>query len=236
MQVEQLSTASGVVIEGPLLITPQIFGDGRGFFYESWNQRRFDEAVGCPTTFVQDNHSRSCRGVLRGLHYQLEPEPQGKLVRCPVGVIFDVAVDLRRSSATFGQWVGAELSADNQQQLWVPVGFGHGFLTLSESAEVLYKASGYWSKSCERSLRWNATRISPSPGPWAAWSLCWRRRMLMPLSLRQGWRLGRYLREGAAHRHCRPTGPGPAPAGACGSGADRHLPQRRQWFAGPGSG
>ena len=139
MQVEELSTASGVVIEGPLLITPQIFGDGRGFFYESWNQRRFDEAVGCPINFLQDNHSRSCRGVLRGLHYQLEPEPQGKLVRCPVGLIFDVAVDLRRSSATFGQWVGAELSADNQQQLWVPVGFGHGFLTLSESAEVLYK-------------------------------------------------------------------------------------------------
>jgi dTDP-4-dehydrorhamnose 3,5-epimerase len=155
MQVEQLTAASGRVIEGPLLITPKVFGDDRGFFYESWNQRSFDEAVGCPTTFEQDNHSRSCRGVLRGLHYQLEPEPQGKLVRCTVGVIFDVAVDLRRSSATFGQWVGAELSADNQQQLWVPVGFGHGFLTLSESAEVLYKASGFWSKSCERSLRWN---------------------------------------------------------------------------------
>ncbi len=104
MQVEQLTAASGRVIEGPLLITPKVFGDDRGFFYESWNQRRFDEAVGCPTTFVQDNHSRSCRGVLRGLHYQLEPEPQGKLVRCPVGVIFDVAVDLRRSSATFGEW------------------------------------------------------------------------------------------------------------------------------------
>jgi dTDP-4-dehydrorhamnose 3,5-epimerase len=104
-------------VAGPLLITPQVFGDDRGFFYESWNQRRFDEAVGCPNTFEQDNHSRSCRGVLRGLHYQLEPEPQEKLVRCPVSVIFDVAVDLRRSSATFGQWVGAELSASNQQQL-----------------------------------------------------------------------------------------------------------------------
>jgi dTDP-4-dehydrorhamnose 3,5-epimerase len=155
MQVEQLSTGSGVPMQGPLLITPQVFGDDRGFFYESWNQRRFDEAVGAPTSFVQDNHSRSSRGVLRGLHYQLEPEPQGKLVRCTAGAIFDVAVDLRRSSATFGQWVGAELSADNQQQLWVPVGFGHGFLTLSASAEVLYKASGYWSKTCERSLRWN---------------------------------------------------------------------------------
>lgn len=155
MQVEQLRTATGQVIEGPLLITPRVFADDRGFFYESWNQRRFDDAVGTPTTFSQDNHSLSCRGVLRGLHYQLEPEPQGKLVRCPVGAVFDVAVDLRRSSATFGQWVGAELNAENQQQLWVPVGFGHGFLTLSESAEVLYKARGFWSKSCERSLLWN---------------------------------------------------------------------------------
>ena len=159
MQVEQLSTASGGVIEGPLLITPQIFADGRGFFYESWNQRRFDEAVGCPTTFVQDNHSRSCRGVLRGLHYQLEPEPQGKLVRCPVGVIFDVAVDIRRSSPTFGQWVAAELNAQTQQQLWVPMGFAHGFLTLSDHAEVLYKASGFWSKTCERSLRWSDLEV-----------------------------------------------------------------------------
>jgi dTDP-4-dehydrorhamnose 3,5-epimerase len=155
MQVEQLRSHGGQVVEGPLLITPRVFGDDRGFFFESWNQRRFDEAAGTPTTFCQDNHSSSCRGVLRGLHYQLEPEPQGKLVRCPVGAVFDVAVDLRRGSPTFGQWVGAELNADNQQQLWVPVGFAHGFLTLSEAAEVLYKASGFWSKSCERSLLWN---------------------------------------------------------------------------------
>jgi dTDP-4-dehydrorhamnose 3,5-epimerase len=155
MQVEQLRSTGGQVIEGPLLISPRVFADGRGFFFESWNQRRFDEAVGTPTIFCQDNHSRSSKGVLRGLHYQLEPEPQGKLVRCTVGAIFDVAVDLRRSSPTFGQWVGAELSAENQQQLWVPVGFGHGFLTLSDTAEVLYKASGFWSKSCERSLLWN---------------------------------------------------------------------------------
>jgi dTDP-4-dehydrorhamnose 3,5-epimerase len=160
MQAEQLRTGSGAVIEGPLLITPQVFGDDRGFFLESWNQRRFDEAVGTPNTFCQDNHSRSSRGVLRGLHYQLEPDPQGKLVRCPVGAVFDVAVDLRRSSATFGQWVGAELSAENQRQLWVPVGFAHGFLTLSESAEVLYKASGFWSKSCERSLRWDDPQLA----------------------------------------------------------------------------
>ena len=160
MQVEQLRTASGQPINGPLLITPQVFGDGRGFFYESWNQRRFDDAVGESTSFSQDNHSRSSRGVLRGLHYQLQPEPQGKLVRCPVGAIFDVAVDLRHSSATFGQWVGAELSADNHQQLWVPVGFAHGFLTISETAEVLYKASGFWSRSCERSLRWSDHQLA----------------------------------------------------------------------------
>ena len=160
MQVEQLSTASGQVMDGPLLITPQVFGDDRGFFYESWNQHRFDQAVGIPTSFSQDNHSRSSRGVLRGLHYQLEPEPQGKLVRCPVGAIFDVAVDLRRSSPTFGEWVGAELSAENHRQLWVPVGFAHGFLTLTDSAEVLYKASGFWSKSCERSLRWNDPELA----------------------------------------------------------------------------
>jgi dTDP-4-dehydrorhamnose 3,5-epimerase len=160
MQVEQLRTASGQPINGPLLITPQVFGDGRGFFYESWNQRRFDDAVGESTSFSQDNHSRSSRGVLRGLHYQLQPEPQGKLVRCPVGAIFDVAVDLRRSSATFGQWVGAELNATNHRQLWVPVGFAHGFLTISETAEVLYKASGFWSRSCERSLRWSDHQLA----------------------------------------------------------------------------
>ena len=162
MQVEQLSTASGQPMAGPLLITPQVFGDERGFFFESWNQRRFDEAVGEAVSFCQDNHSRSSRGVLRGLHYQLEPEPQGKLVRCTAGAIFDVAVDLRRSSPSFGQWVAATLSAENQQQLWVPVGFAHGFLTLSESAEVLYKASGFWSKACERSLRWDDPQLAIS--------------------------------------------------------------------------
>ena len=149
-------------MEGPLLITPQMFGDDRGFFFESWNQRRFDEAAGSSVCFVQDNHSRSSRGVLRGLHYQLEPEPQGKLVRCPVGEIFDVAVDVRRSSATFGQWVGARLSAESHNQLWVPVGFAHGFLTLSETAEVQYKASGYWSKACERSIRWSDPQLAIS--------------------------------------------------------------------------
>ena len=160
MPIEQLRTASGALMEGPLLITPQVFGDDRGFFYESWNQRRFGDAVGATGCFVQDNHSRSSRGVLRGLHYQLEPEPQGKLVRCPVGEIFDVALDVRRSSPTFGQWVGARLSAESHNQLWVPVGFAHGFLTLSETAEVQYKASGYWSKACERSIRWSDPQLA----------------------------------------------------------------------------
>ena len=158
MQVEHLA------IEGPLLLTPRVFGDARGFFYESWNQRSFADALGLTLEqaphFCQDNHSQSSRGVLRGLHYQLEPEPQGKLVRCVSGEVFDVAVDLRRSSASFGQWVAARLSAENHRQLWVPVGFAHGFLTLSDSAEVLYKASGFWSKSCERSLHWNDPSIA----------------------------------------------------------------------------
>ena len=135
MQAERLKANSGATLSGPLLITPKVFGDDRGFFFESWNQAAFATALeedGQPVpAFVQDNHSRSSRGVLRGLHYQLPPHPQGKLVRCVLGEIFDVAVDLRRSSATFGQWVGAHLSAENHQQLWVPAGFGHGFLTLS---------------------------------------------------------------------------------------------------------
>lgn len=159
MQAERLTTGSGTTLSGPLLITPRVFGDDRGFFLESWNQTAFAaalEADGQPVpAFVQDNHSRSSRGVLRGLHYQLPPHPQGKLVRCVVGEIFDVAVDLRRSSATFGQWVGARLSADNHQQLWVPAGFGHGFLTLSAHAEVLYKTTDFWSRDCEQAVRWD---------------------------------------------------------------------------------
>ena len=169
MSVESLYTTNGQLVEGPLLMIPQAFGDDRGFFYESWNQRRFHAdliAAGTPPAeanalqFSQDNHSRSCRGVLRGLHFQLPPEPQGKLVRCSVGVIFDVAVDLRRGSPSFGQWVAAELSAENHHQLWVPVGFAHGFLTLSEVAEVQYKASGFWNRACERSLRWDDPAIA----------------------------------------------------------------------------
>jgi dTDP-4-dehydrorhamnose 3,5-epimerase len=154
MQAEFLTTADGVTLQGPLLLTPRVFGDDRGFFFESWNQQAFNAAAG-DTTFVQDNHSRSSRGVLRGLHYQLPPHPQGKLVRCVLGEIFDVAVDIRRGSPTFGQWVGARLSAENHQQLWVPPGFAHGFLTLSEHAEVLYKTTDFWSRDCERAIRWD---------------------------------------------------------------------------------
>ena len=164
MPAEALYAPSGQLVEGPLLITPQVFGDKRGFFFESWNERRFrsdviaagvDPAEAEAIQFRQDNHSRSLRGVLRGLHIQLPPEPQAKLVRCSVGLIFDVAVDLRRDSPSYRQWVGAELSAENHRQLWVPVGFAHGFLTLSEVAEVQYKASGFWNRNCERSLRWD---------------------------------------------------------------------------------
>ena len=164
MPAESLCNTAGQPLDGPLLFTPQVFGDERGFFYESWNERRFRSdlrAAGMPAgeveaiQFRQDNHSRSSRGVLRGLHFQLPPEPQGKLVRCSVGAIFDVAVDLRRHSPSYGHWVGARLSAENHQQLWVPVGFAHGFLTLSELAEVQYKATGFWNRDCERSLRWD---------------------------------------------------------------------------------
>ena len=155
MQVEQLHSPQGLRIDGPLLITPRAFGDDRGWFFESWNQNNFNKAAGETVLFSQDNHSRSVRGVLRGLHYQLAPEPQAKLVRASLGSIFDVAVDIRRSSPSFGQWVGAVLSAENKQQLWVPEGFAHGFLTLSDVAEVQYKARGFWNKDCERAIRWN---------------------------------------------------------------------------------
>jgi dTDP-4-dehydrorhamnose 3,5-epimerase len=156
--------AEHFAVPGPVLLTPRIFGDDRGFFLETWNQRSFATCLSLSPEeapqFVQDNQSRSCRGVLRGLHYQLEPEPQGKLVRCVSGEIFDVAVDIRRGSPSFGQWVGARLSGTNHRQLWVPVGFAHGFLTLSESADVLYKASGFWNRDCERSLRWNDPELA----------------------------------------------------------------------------
>lgn len=162
MQVESLTSPQGQQLSGPLLLTPQRFGDDRGWFFESWNQRRFDAAVGEAVVFVQDNHSRSSQGVLRGLHYQLPAAPQAKLVRASVGNIWDVVVDLRASSANYGQWAGVELSADNQQQLWVPEGFAHGFLTLSAVAEVQYKTRGYWSREQERAIRWDDPALAIS--------------------------------------------------------------------------
>ncbi len=136
------------------IIEPKVFGDARGFFYESFNERTFADAVGVEPTFVQDNHSRSVRGVLRGLHYQIA-SAQGKLVRAVVGEVFDVAVDMRKSSPTFGQHVEVRLSAENKRMLWVPVGFAHGFLTVSDVAEVLYKTTDYYAPTHERSLLWN---------------------------------------------------------------------------------
>jgi len=146
--------ATTLAIPGVILIEPAVFGDERGFFFESFNQRRFDELVGRPVTFVQDNHSRSAQHVLRGLHYQIR-QPQGKLVRVVQGEVFDVAVDLRRSSPHFGQWVGAVLSADNKHQLWIPEGFAHGFVVLSERAEFLYKTTDYYAPDAERCILWN---------------------------------------------------------------------------------
>ncbi|MDM0055801.1 dTDP-4-dehydrorhamnose 3,5-epimerase [Variovorax fucosicus] len=137
-----------------LVIEPKVFGDARGFFFESFNNKAFDDAVGKHVEFVQDNHSRSVKGVLRGLHYQIE-QPQGKLVRAVRGAVFDVAVDIRKSSATFGQWVGAELSDENHKQLWVPPGFAHAFLVLTDSADFLYKTTSYYAPAHERAIAWN---------------------------------------------------------------------------------
>jgi len=143
-----------------LIFEPTVFGDHRGFFFESFSQKFFDEAVGTSVSFVQDNHSKSSRGVLRGLHYQLNPNAQGKLVRCVEGEVFDVAVDIRKGSATFGQWVGVELSAENKRQLWIPAGFAHGFVTLTETAEFVYKTTNYYAKESERSIVWNDPDIA----------------------------------------------------------------------------
>lgn len=142
-----------------LIFEPKVFGDERGFFFESFNQKVFEEAVGRKVKFVQDNHSKSSKGVLRGLHYQLEPYAQAKLVRCMVGEVFDVAVDIRKSSPTFGKWVGVNLSAENKHQLWIPEGFAHGFLVLSNTAEVLYKTNNYYNKENERNIIWNDNTI-----------------------------------------------------------------------------
>ena len=142
-------------IPGLLIIEPRVFGDERGFFFESFNEKAFAEVTGVKPCFVQDNHSKSAKGVLRGLHYQLPPKAQGKLVRVVQGEVFDVAVDIRKDSPTYGQWVGEVLSADNKKQLWIPPGFAHGFLTLSDTAEFLYKTTDYWSPEHERAIKWD---------------------------------------------------------------------------------
>lgn len=146
-------------ISDVLILEPKVFGDERGFFFESFNARAFSEATGLNPNFVQDNHSRSQQGVLRGLHYQVQ-QAQGKLVRVTAGEVYDVAVDLRRQSPTFGQWVGAHLSADNKRQMWVPEGFAHGFVVLSEFAEFLYKTTDYYAPAHERCIRWNDPKLA----------------------------------------------------------------------------
>lgn len=150
---------TATAIPDVLVLEPRVFGDERGFFFESFNQQAFDEAVGRKIVFVQDNHSKSTKNVLRGLHYQLPPKAQGKLVRVVQGEVFDVTVDIRKESATFGHWVGEILSAENKRQMWIPPGFAHGFLTLSESAEFLYKTTDYYSPEHERCIRWNDPKL-----------------------------------------------------------------------------
>jgi dTDP-4-dehydrorhamnose 3,5-epimerase len=142
-----------------LLLEPKVHGDARGFFMESWTERAFNDLVGKPVHFVQDNHSRSAKGVLRGLHYQLPPHAQGKLVRVTAGSVFDVAVDMRRDSPLFGHWTGVELSAENHRQLWIPPGFAHGFLVLSDTADLLYKTTDYYAPECEAAVAWNDPAI-----------------------------------------------------------------------------
>ena len=151
--------ATPLAIADVMLIEPKVFGDSRGFFYESFNQQAFDQATGVHLPFVQDNHSRSRRGVLRGLHYQLPPKAQGKLVRVVRGAVFDVAVDIRRDSPTYGQWVGVELSEENHRQLWIPPGLAHGFVVLTDTADFLYKTTDYYSPAHERAIRWDDPAI-----------------------------------------------------------------------------
>ena len=147
-------------IDGVLIFEPKVFGDERGFFMESFNQRSFNDAIGHEVGFVQDNHSRSAKGVLRGLHFQLPPHAQGKLVRVTQGAVFDVAVDIRVHSPTFGQWVGLELSGQNHKQLWIPAGLAHGFLVISESADFLYKTTDYYAPQAEGCIRWDDPQLA----------------------------------------------------------------------------
>lgn len=163
--------ATPTAIPDVMVIEPKVFGDPRGFFFESFNQQAFNQATGTNYQFVQDNHSRSSRGVLRGLHYQLPPHAQGKLVRVVRGTVWDVAVDIRRGSPTFGQWVGEELSEDNHKQLWIPPGFAHGFCVLSETADFLYKTTDYYNPTFEHGIAWNDPELGIQ---WPAVGLSWQ--------------------------------------------------------------
>lgn len=169
-----------LAIPDVISIEPDVFGDDRGFFFESFNQKAFEEATGLSPSFVQDNHSKSSKGVLRGLHYQLPPKAQGKLVRTTQGEVFDVCVDIRKSSPTFGQWVGEYLTAENKKQLWIPEGFAHGFFTLSETAELLYKTSDYYAPELERCIRWDDPDIH----------IQWRKDVVSILSSKDAQALG----------------------------------------------
>lgn len=160
IKVQNFKTNLNKNLKDIFLLTPDIFFDERGFFYESWNENKLNKILNKKITFVQDNHSKSKKGVLRGMHYQLPPAEQGKLVRCTMGKIYDVAIDLRKYSSTFGQWIGVILSDENKSILWIPSGFAHGFLTLSAEAEVQYKVTSLWNKNFERSIRWDDPQIN----------------------------------------------------------------------------
>lgn len=162
--------ATPTTIPDVMVVEPKVFGDARGFFYESFNQQAFNEATGTNFCFVQDNHSRSCKGVLRGLHYQLPPHAQGKLVRVVRGAVWDVAVDIRQGSPTFGQWVAEELTEYSHKQFWIPPGFAHGFVVLSESADFLYKTTNYYAPESDRGVRWNDPQIAI---PWPDLGMDW---------------------------------------------------------------
>ena len=159
MNFEKVYSNNNNLIKELLILKPKINSDERGYFFESWNQKEFNEILGKEISFVQDNHSCSFIGVLRGLHFQISPKSQGKLVRCTKGSIFDVAVDIRKNSSTFSEWIGIELNEENKYQLWIPEGFAHGFLTLTDIAEVQYKTSNFYSKRDERSIRWNDPKL-----------------------------------------------------------------------------
>ncbi len=160
MEIKKIKSFKNKIIEGPLLLKPNKYLDSRGYFFESWNQNLFNESIGKNINFVQDNHSRSLLGVIRGLHFQIPPFEQGKLVRVTNGAIIDVIVDIRLKSKTFGEWAGVSITEKNNEQLWIPEGFAHGFLSISKIADLHYKTTNYWNKKCERTLLWNDNSLN----------------------------------------------------------------------------